>query len=529
MASGTKEKGLTANEPARVQKKLGISQSRNGLKDFETWMDTGYQLCQEDSLKFLEEIKKWMPENASQLCSKVFEGFETEQKQRMEMEQFAEEEMRKKLESRSAKDFQKKSYDEGDQSPLVGRDAWILQKHWSTKMDYSPFNPFLSKWMKVIFTGNYKAMMDILRKTPDVKKLLSMRESLMNVPAVIHVFRGATLIHAEEPSLLEEKRQLQMALKVNYDHLKILEKLIKLGADLSARDVAGMTVLHYYFTSHTNPTTRAMNELVLKAGLDPNIQDRYGYTPLYFCAAQKNLADIELLLKFGANPGIKEFEKGDSCLDMARWDPAMNKLVKRFTCKDALRERNKLKEENGGSLSKCLECGKDKAERCKGCFVAHYCGKVCQKKGWKAHRSECRATRAKYVKATVVSDSPFLNFIPPRGSAVDEPDLSSETSFALKVIVLEEEMHEFKFAVNPLGQDTLLPILVHNRGQNLKGALFRTEGQEEFYDKLKKEVLKKGFNRSSAFFPAIYQKNCTDGRHCNLEINPDQMLPLEIW
>ena len=79
MASGTKEKGLTANEPTRVQKKLGISESRNGLKEFETWMDTGYQLCQKDSLKFLEEIKKWMPENASQLCSKVFEGFETDQ------------------------------------------------------------------------------------------------------------------------------------------------------------------------------------------------------------------------------------------------------------------------------------------------------------------------------------------------------------------------------------------------------------------------------------------------------------------
>ena len=90
-------------------------------------------------------------------------------------------------------------------------------------------------------------------------------------------------------------------------------------------------------------------------------------------------------------------------------------------------------------------------------------------------------------------------------------------------------MHEFKFAVNPLSQDTLLPILVHNRGQNLIGALFRIEGQEELYDKLKGEVLMNGFNRSSAFFPAIYQKNCTDGRHCNLEINPDQMLPLEIW
>ena len=99
--------------------------------------------------------------------------------------------MWKKLRSRIPEEFQTKSYDEGDQSALVGRDAWALQWQWSHKMDYSPLNPHFSEWMKVIYTGNYPGMMDILRNTSDVKKLLSMRESLMNMPALLHVVLGA--------------------------------------------------------------------------------------------------------------------------------------------------------------------------------------------------------------------------------------------------------------------------------------------------------------------------------------------------
>ena len=55
---------------------------------------------------------------------------------RKETEQFAEMEMRKKLRSRTPKDFRRKSYNEGDQSPLVGRDAWILHWQWSQNMNY---------------------------------------------------------------------------------------------------------------------------------------------------------------------------------------------------------------------------------------------------------------------------------------------------------------------------------------------------------------------------------------------------------
>lgn len=37
----------------------------------------------------------------------------------------------------------------------------------------------------------------------------------------------------------------------------------------------------------------------------------------------------------------------------------------------------------------CETCGKGGAMRCKGCGTVAYCGRECQKKGWKGHRREC--------------------------------------------------------------------------------------------------------------------------------------------
>ena len=50
----------------------------------------------------------------------------------------------------------------------------------------------------------------------------------MNIPALLHVVMGVEAIHSEQ-----------------YDHMKILEKLIVLGADLSLKDVARRNFLHH--------------------------------------------------------------------------------------------------------------------------------------------------------------------------------------------------------------------------------------------------------------------------------------------
>ena len=183
---------------------------------------------------------------------------------------------------RTMGDIKRKRYDEGDQSPLTGREALNLQNHWDMGMDYTPTNPF-SQWMKVIFVGNYEGMMNILKGMSDIEVMLhlGMRESLMNFPALLHVVCGAKVIYSDQPAMLAEKRRMQGVLEVKHGHMKILKKLIELGVDLTVKDVAGRTFLHHCFSGCGNATTTAMAEVVLKAGLDPNIQDRFSYTPLY--------------------------------------------------------------------------------------------------------------------------------------------------------------------------------------------------------------------------------------------------------
>ena len=56
---------------------------------------------------------------------------------------------------------------------------------------------------------------------------------------------------------------------------------------------------------------------LLDRGVDPNIQDRSGYTALIFAARGANIEIVELLLNYGADPSIREIH-GDTAIMMAR-------------------------------------------------------------------------------------------------------------------------------------------------------------------------------------------------------------------
>ena len=51
-------------------------------------------------------------------------------------------------------------YDDGDQSKVVGREVAKMEVQWSSGMDYHPAN--CSPWMRTIFFGDFKGMMDML-------------------------------------------------------------------------------------------------------------------------------------------------------------------------------------------------------------------------------------------------------------------------------------------------------------------------------------------------------------------------------
>ena len=60
----------------------------------------------------------------------------------------------------------------------------------------------------------------------------------MSINALFFVINGATFMLAENPQSCKSERA---ANPVRGDHMKIFDKLLELGADVNARDLAGDT------------------------------------------------------------------------------------------------------------------------------------------------------------------------------------------------------------------------------------------------------------------------------------------------
>ena len=84
----------------------------------------------------------------------------------------------------------------------------------------------------------------------------------------------------------------------------LVEKLIKIGADVNLVDDAKFNALH--FASQDGRCEIAM--ILIKAGVDINAQDEYGNSPLLrapSAATVEGKEMVELLLKNGANALLK--------------------------------------------------------------------------------------------------------------------------------------------------------------------------------------------------------------------------------
>lgn len=198
-------------------------------------------------------------------------------------------------------------------------------------MDYAPHEPvihYLSSWLKVIYSGDYDSMMKMLenKSEAEIKRMIDRRESLMNISAIFHVIVGARTL-AEKHPLLAEVHQLSIEnLNVKNEHIKILEKLLSLGADVNVRDVAGYTPLHYCAQFHGNKTTLKMAEILIKAGAKVDAQNRFGATPLIDATLAHKYDFIKLLANHGADLFVEDNE-GSSPISISQ---LIRKLAKYF-------------------------------------------------------------------------------------------------------------------------------------------------------------------------------------------------------
>jgi ankyrin repeat protein len=242
----------------------------------------------------------------------------------------------------------------------------VLRDRWSEGLDYNPVT--LSEWAQLLFTGEQQAAEGVLDNLSgeQVAQLIERRETQLNVSAVFHVIIGARTgcckVSDEHGRKVAEDRS---------GHANILAKLLELGADLEAKDVAGYTPLHHCLTSQANSATLAMAATLLKAGADPNLQNRFGCSPMFECIMVANLAAIKLLLKHGAKTDVTENDGGLTCLDLAKNFPDVIALFSEAGKQVAKRKRQEQKA--AGSFDCGGGCGKRGTKRCSGCYlVSHY-------------------------------------------------------------------------------------------------------------------------------------------------------------
>ncbi|MBM64198.1 MAG: hypothetical protein CL484_14710 [Acidobacteria bacterium] len=115
----------------------------------------------------------------------------------------------------------------------------------------------------------------------------------MNVRRII----GLSVLAASLSSLAIAAEESTVADAVEHGNSKLALALIHDGADVNARQVDGMTALHwavYQDDSHTST-------LLVKSGANVNAGNDYGVTPLSLAATNANATVVNLLLDAGAD------------------------------------------------------------------------------------------------------------------------------------------------------------------------------------------------------------------------------------
>ena len=102
-------------------------------------------------------------------------------------------------------------------------------------------------------------------------------------------------------------------------HRELVETLVALGADVSARNRRGAEPLHYAADGRPGSDDWAQREVIcylVEAGADPNAIDKSGVAPLHRAVRTRSSNAVMALIDSGANPLLKN-KSGSTPLHLA--------------------------------------------------------------------------------------------------------------------------------------------------------------------------------------------------------------------
>ncbi|KAG2454889.1 hypothetical protein HYH02_000720 [Chlamydomonas schloesseri] len=282
--------------------------------------------------------------------------------------------------------------DDGDQRPVRGmngsdRPLRDMQGRTGLSMEGSP--PWPSPAFKHGYSGNFKAFSASF--TPADLQLRALEARL---PLVAVVISGAQRQRGADGQIpdrtgSDEERGTQ--------HSQCLRLLLDCGCRVDGKDAAGWTALHHATAHHT---VLDLAQMLLDAGADPNLQDRYGTYPLVSAVMNAEVGSVKLLLAAGARADLADND-GCTALQVCRFHPEIQALIHAAHFSNV--------RPGAGKKRACANCGKAGAKKaCTGCSGSvHYCNRACQQEHWKAHKHECGALKAQAAAATYTAVPPF--------------------------------------------------------------------------------------------------------------------------
>ncbi|WP_420354222.1 ankyrin repeat domain-containing protein [Rodentibacter pneumotropicus] len=137
---------------------------------------------------------------------------------------------------------------------------------------------------------------------------------------------------------MEKWNYLHRSLLYFHPSVDIIELFIKLGIDVNAQDIYGMTPLHYAMQGKNVDAAIAL----LNAGADPNIPNIDSLTPLSLIGYLPDSLDVlELMLEKGANVNYLVNE-GETILESYKPNKDEAHLLPIYNLMKKYKDRNKL-------------------------------------------------------------------------------------------------------------------------------------------------------------------------------------------